>query len=61
MRGEEGFYAELTPDHRLLFICAAYSLPASLAFRIAAPVTRLTQRYVLSRYVSAARELAGAP
>lgn len=58
VRGEEGFYAELTPDNRLLFVCAAYSRPASPVFRVAAPVTRLTQRYVLSRYASAARELA---
>ena len=59
VRGEEGFYAELTADNRLLFICSAYSVPASLLFRLAAPVTRLTQRYVLSRYVKAARDLAG--
>ena len=59
VRGEEGFYAELTADNRLLFICSAYSVPASLVYRLAAPVTRLTQRYVLSRYVKAARELAG--
>lgn len=58
VRGEEGFYAELTPDNRLFFICSAYSVPASLVFRLAAPVTRLTQRYVLSRYTRAARELA---
>jgi len=60
VRGEEGFYAELTVDNRLLFICSAYSVPASLVFRLAAPVTRLTQRYVLARYVKAARALAGA-
>lgn len=58
VRGEEGFYAELTADNRLLFRCSAYSVPASLMFRLAAPVTRLTQAYVLSRYVRAARELA---
>lgn len=57
--GEEGFYAELTADNRLVFICSAYSVPSSPLFRLAAPVTRLTQRYVLSRYVKAARELAG--
>ncbi|WP_105032513.1 DUF1990 family protein [Arthrobacter ruber] len=60
VKGEEGFYAELTADDRLLFICSAYSVPATLLFRLASPVTRLTQRYVLSRYVKAARELAGA-
>ncbi|MBG6224994.1 uncharacterized protein (UPF0548 family) [Arthrobacter sp. CAN_A2] len=59
VRGEEGFYAELTADNRLLFICSAYSVPASLLFRLMAPVTRLTQRYVLARYVKAARALAG--
>jgi uncharacterized protein (UPF0548 family) len=58
VRGEEGFYAELTADNRLLFICSAYSVPAGPLFRLAAPVTRLTQRYVLSRYVAAARALA---
>ncbi|MDQ0736992.1 DUF1990 family protein [Arthrobacter agilis] len=58
VKGEEGFYAELTADNRLVFICSAYSVPATLVFRLASPVTRLTQRYVLSRYVKAARELA---
>lgn len=57
VRGEEGFYAELTADDRVLFRCSAYSLPAGQVFRLAAPVTRLTQRYVLSRYVKAAQEL----
>ncbi len=61
VKGEEGFYAELTSDNRVLFICSAYSVPASLVFRLAAPVTRLTQRYVLGRYVKAARELAAGP
>ncbi|MHA7283055.1 DUF1990 family protein [Arthrobacter sp. TMS2-4] len=60
VRGEEGFHAELTADNRLLFLCSAYSVPATLLYRLASPVTRLTQRYVLSRYVKAARELAGA-
>lgn len=59
VRGEEGFYAELTSDNRLLFICSAYSVPAGLAFRLATPVTRLTQKYVLRRYSRAARELSG--
>ncbi|BBE21515.1 DUF1990 domain-containing protein [Arthrobacter sp. MN05-02] len=59
VRAEEAFYAELTADNRVLFSCAAYSLPAGPVFRLAAPVTRLTQRYVLSRYTRAARELAG--
>lgn len=58
VRGEEGFYAELTTDHRLVFICSAYSVPATPVFRLAAPVTRRAQKYVLSRYVSAARTLA---
>lgn len=58
VRGEEGFYAELTTDNCVLFRCSAYSVPASLMFRLAAPVTRLTQRYVLARYARAARELA---
>ncbi len=58
VRGEEGFYAELTMDNRVLFRCSAYSMPASPLFRLAAPATRLTQRYVLARYVRAARELA---
>ncbi|MUK01522.1 DUF1990 family protein [Vibrio cholerae] len=58
VRGEEGFYAELTTDGRLLFLCSAYSVPASIVYRVASPITRLTQRYVLSRYVRAARELA---
>jgi len=56
--GEEGFYAELTEDGRLFFVCSAYSAPASLLYRLAAPVTRLTQRFVLARYVRAARSLA---
>lgn len=58
VRGEEGFYAELTDDGRLFFVCSAYSAPASLLYRLAAPVTRLTQRFVLARYVRAARSLA---
>jgi uncharacterized protein (UPF0548 family) len=58
VRGEEGFYAELSEDHRLFFICSAYSLPASLLYRLAAPITRLTQRFVLAGYVRAARGLA---
>lgn len=57
VRGEEGFYAELTEDDRLFFVCSAYSVPASLLYRVAAPVTRLTQRFVLARYVHAARSL----
>lgn len=57
VRGEEGFYAELTEDNRLFFICSAYSVPASVLYRLAAPVTRLTQRFVLARYVRAARTL----
>lgn len=60
VRGEEGFYAELTADNRVVFICTAYSMPASLLYRLASPVTRLTQRYVLSRYVRSARALAAA-
>jgi uncharacterized protein (UPF0548 family) len=60
VKGEEGFYAELTADNRVLFICSAYSVPAGLAFRLASPLTRLTQRFVLSRYVRAARALATA-
>ncbi|WP_104117628.1 DUF1990 family protein [Arthrobacter sp. B1805] len=59
VRGEEGFYAELTADNRVRFICSAYSVPANVVYRLAAPVTRLTQGYVLSRYMKAARELAG--
>ena len=58
VKGEEGFYAELTADNRLVFICSAYSVPATPVFKLASPVTRLTQRYVLSRYVKAARALA---
>ncbi len=58
VRGEEGFYAELTAAGQLVFTCSAYSVPANLFYTLGAPVTRLTQKYVLSRYVEAARELA---
>lgn len=58
VRGEEGFYAELTADGDLVFSCTAYSVPANLLYRLGAPVTRLTQRYVLARYARAARGLA---
>ncbi len=58
VRGEEGFYAELTADNRVLFSCSAYSVPASALYRLAAPVTRLGQRYVLTRYAKAAEALA---
>lgn len=59
VKGEEGFYAELTAAGELIFTCSAYSVPANLLYTIGSPVTRLTQKYVLSRYVEAARELAG--
>lgn len=58
VKGEEAFYAELGVDNRLFFVCSAYSVPAGPVYRLAAPVTRLTQRYVLSRYGKAARGLA---
>jgi uncharacterized protein (UPF0548 family) len=60
VRGEEGFYAEYTPDGRLIFRVSAYSVPASALYRLGAPALRLVQRYVTSRYVGAARKLAGA-
>ncbi|MBG6183409.1 uncharacterized protein (UPF0548 family) [Arthrobacter sp. CAN_A214] len=58
VRGEEGFHAELTAGGKLIFTCSAYSVPANLLYAIGSPVTRLTQRYVLSRYGEAARKLA---
>ncbi|THJ65810.1 DUF1990 domain-containing protein [Arthrobacter echini] len=58
VKGEEGFYAELTADNRVLFSCSAYSVPANALFRLAAPVTRLGQRYILGRYMEAAGTLA---
>ncbi|WP_159801822.1 DUF1990 family protein [Arthrobacter zhaoguopingii] len=59
VRGEEGFYAELTPDGKLVFRVSAYSVPASAIYRFGAPALRLVQRHVTARYVQAARLLAG--
>ncbi|MHA7263107.1 DUF1990 family protein [Arthrobacter sp. TMN-37] len=58
VRGEEGFYAELSPEGKLIFRVSAYSVPASALYRLGAPALRQVQRYVTARYVRAARRLA---
>lgn len=56
--GEEGFYAELTPDGQLFFRVAAYSRPANWFMALGSPVSRWTQELITRRYFRAARRLA---
>ena len=55
--GEEGFYAELTPDGELFFRVAAYSRPANWLVAAGGPANRWTQELITRRYFRTARRL----
>ncbi|MBG0738212.1 DUF1990 domain-containing protein [Paeniglutamicibacter antarcticus] len=56
--GEEAFTARLGGDGTVWFDVLAFSKPAGLIFRLAAPVTTLSQRLITRRYLHAARRIA---
>ncbi len=58
--GEEAFFARLGGDGKVWFDVVAFSRPAGLIFRLAAPVTTLSQRLITRRYLLAARRIAAA-
>jgi uncharacterized protein (UPF0548 family) len=51
--GEEAFVVELGDDGRVWLEIRAFSRPATLLTRLAAPVMRLVQRRVIARYLAA--------
>jgi len=57
--GEESFTAVLEEDESVWFEVLAYSRPANLLMRAAAPVAERTQELVTRRYLRAAVRLAG--
>ncbi|MCY0904072.1 DUF1990 family protein [Arthrobacter sp. H14-L1] len=56
--GEEAFIARFGEDGAVRFDVLAFSKPAGLIFRLAAPVTTLSQRLITQRYLHAARRIA---
>ncbi len=56
--GEEAFIARLGEDGTVWFDVLAFSKPAGLIFRLAAPVTTLSQRLITRRYLHTARRIA---
>jgi uncharacterized protein (UPF0548 family) len=57
--GEESFVVEWADDDGVYFDIRAFSRPATLLVRLAAPVVRLVQNIVTDRFVRALREAAG--
>lgn len=57
-QGEEGFYAELDGDGKLVFRVAAYSRPANRMIAAGDAANRAVQRLITRRYLSAAYRLA---
>lgn len=57
-QGEEGFYAELDGEGRLVFRIAAYSRPANRIIAAGGFANRGVQAFFTRRYMSAAYELA---
>lgn len=51
--GEEAFVVELLPDESVVLRITAFSRPASLPTRLAGPLGRAVQRYMVSRYLRA--------
>ncbi|WP_434617174.1 DUF1990 family protein [Arthrobacter sp. A5] len=58
--GEEAFVVRLDEDGSVRFDVLAFSRPADLIFRLAAPVAAVSQRLVTRRYLQAARHIASA-
>ncbi|PTT67801.1 DUF1990 family protein [Arthrobacter sp. HMWF013] len=57
-RGEEAFEVEIDATGRVFLKITAFSKPANWIYRVGGPVTRAAQRYVTSRYLEGARQLA---
>lgn len=57
-QGEEGFYAELDPDGKLIFRVAAYSRPANRLIAAGDFANRGVQAFITRRYLAAAYKLA---
>lgn len=57
-QGEEGFYAELDGDGRLIFRLAAYSRPANRLIAAGDFANRAVQQFITRRYLAAAYKLA---
>jgi uncharacterized protein (UPF0548 family) len=51
--GEEAFVLELLPDESVVLSITAFSRPASRLTRLAGPVGRAVQRYMVHRYLRA--------
>jgi uncharacterized protein (UPF0548 family) len=56
-QGEEAFTVQLTRDGDVRLRIRAFSRPASAVARAGGPFTRMAQRYVTNRYISALRQL----
>ncbi|MCB8808891.1 DUF1990 domain-containing protein, partial [Escherichia coli] len=56
--GEEAFAAELDEADRVWFSVLAFSRPRPGIYTLAAPVSRLMQKFVTRKYLVAARALA---
>ena len=57
-QGEEGFYAELDGDGKLIFRVAAYSRPANRLIAAGDFANRAVQQFITRRYLAAAYRLA---
>ncbi|MDE8668762.1 DUF1990 domain-containing protein [Pseudarthrobacter sp. H3Y2-7] len=57
-RGEEAFEVEMDATGQVFLKITAFSKPANWFYRAGGVVTRAAQRYVTSRYVEGARQLA---
>ena len=58
--GEESFVVELLPNDDVVLHITAFSKQARLYARAGGPLSRLVQRFMTDRYVSALRRLAAA-
>jgi uncharacterized protein (UPF0548 family) len=57
-RGEESFEVEINENAAVLLRIRAFSKPGNWFYAAGGPVTRAAQRYVTSRYIEGARQLA---